>query len=63
MREDMDKMRSECEEMGDQQGVILDSQEVEDLSAAVEECEKRLGDFGMSYESTYGRWVERQVWV
>ena len=56
-------MRSECEEIGDQHGVVLDSQEVDDISAAVEECEKRLGDFGMSYESTYGRWVERQVHV
>ena len=57
----MDKLRGDSEEMGDHQGVLIDSQEVEDLSAVVGECDKRFGDFGTSYGSTYGRWVERQV--
>ena len=63
MGEDIDKLRADCEEMGDRdhQDVFIDSQEVEDLSAVVEECEKRFGDFGTSYGSSYERWVERQV--
>ena len=61
MREDINKMRSECEEAGIDQDILLDSQEAEDMSAVVREYETRLGDFGTSYESTYGRWVERQV--
>ena len=61
MREDINKMRSECEETGNDQDTLLDSKEAEDMSALVREYETRLGDFGMNYESTYGRWVERQV--
>ena len=61
MREDINKMRSECQETGIDQDILLDSKEAEDMSAVVREYETRLGDFGTNYESTYGRWVERQV--
>ena len=60
MREDINKMRSECQETGIDQDILLDSKEAEDMSAVVREYETRLGDFGTNYESTYGRWVERQ---
>ena len=61
MREDINKMRSECQETGIDQDILLDSKEAEDMSAIVRDYETRLGDFGTNYESTYGRWVERQV--
>ena len=60
MREDINKMRSECQETGIDQDILLDSIEAEDMSAVIREYETRLGDFGVNYESTYGRWVERQ---
>ena len=56
----MEKMRSECEAKGDCEEAV-GAEEVDGLTAAVEECVERFEDFGAGYSSTYGRWVERQV--
>ena len=56
----MEKMRSECEAKGDCEEAV-GAEEVDGLTAAVEECVERFEDFGAGYGSTYGRWVERQV--